>query len=40
MRAEAEIKDTDGRKIFVTGHLADEGGVAVTAEGVFITLTK
>ena len=27
---------TDGRKIYVTGHLADEEGVTVTAEGVFI----
>ena len=40
MRGEAEIQDTDGRKIFVAGHLADEEGVAVTAEGVFIALKK
>jgi acyl-coenzyme A thioesterase PaaI-like protein len=40
MRAEAEIQDTDGRKIFVAGHLADEEGISVSAEGVFIALKK
>ena len=40
MRAEAEIQDTDGRKVFVTGHLADDEGVTVTAEGVFIALKQ
>ena len=38
VHAEAEIKGTDGRKIFVVGHLADAEGVTITAEGVFITL--
>ncbi len=38
LRAEAEIQDTDGRKIYVVGHLADEEGATVTAEGVFIAL--
>jgi acyl-coenzyme A thioesterase PaaI-like protein len=40
LRAEAEIQDTDGRKVFVVGHLADEEGVTVTAEGVFIALKQ
>jgi acyl-coenzyme A thioesterase PaaI-like protein len=38
LRAEAEIRNTEGRKIFVAGHLADAEGVTVDAEGVFITL--
>ena len=40
MHAEAEIQDTDGRKVFVVGHLADDEGLTVTAEGVFITLKR
>jgi acyl-coenzyme A thioesterase PaaI-like protein len=40
LRAEAEIQNTDGRKIFVAGHLADAEGVTVTAEGVFIALRR
>ena len=40
LRAEAEIERTDGRKVYVTGHLADEEGVTVTAEGVFIRLRR
>lgn len=40
VHAEAEIQSTDGRKVFVVGHLADAEGVTVTAEGVFITLRK
>ena len=40
MHAEAEIQDTDGRKVFVVGHLADDEGVTVTAEGVFIALKR
>ncbi len=40
LRAEAEIQSTEGRKIFVTGHLADADGVTVTAEGVFIALRR
>ena len=38
LRAEAEIQNTEGRKIFVAGHLADAEGVTVSAEGVFIAL--
>ena len=40
VHAEAEIQSTDGRKIFVVGHLADAEGVTITAEGVFITLKR
>ena len=40
LRAEAEIQGTEGRKIFVTGHLADAEGVTVMAEGVFIALRR
>jgi acyl-coenzyme A thioesterase PaaI-like protein len=40
LRAEAEIQKTEGRKIFVIGHLADAEGVTVTAEGVFIALRR
>ena len=38
VHAEAEIQETEGRKIFVVGHLADAEGVTTTAEGVFIAL--
>lgn len=37
LRAEAEVQKTDGRKIYVAGHLADDEGVTVTAEAVLIT---
>jgi acyl-coenzyme A thioesterase PaaI-like protein len=40
LRAEAEIQDTDGRKIFVVGHVADDEGVTVTAEGVLIAFQR
>ena len=40
LRAEAEIQDTDGRKVFVAGHLADDEGVTVTAEGVLIAFER
>ena len=40
LRAEAEIQDTDGRKVFVVGHLADDEGVTVTAEGVLIAFER
>ena len=40
LRAEAEIQDTDGRKIFVVGHLADDEGITVTAEGVLIAFAR
>jgi acyl-coenzyme A thioesterase PaaI-like protein len=36
LRAEAHIVRTDGFKTFAAGHLADQDGVAVEAEGVFI----
>jgi acyl-coenzyme A thioesterase PaaI-like protein len=36
LHAEARITRTDGVKAFATGHLADEEGVTVEAEGVFI----
>jgi acyl-coenzyme A thioesterase PaaI-like protein len=29
LRAEAEIQSTEGRKIFVAGHLADAEGVTI-----------
>ena len=38
LRAEAEIQRTEGRKIFVTGHLGDADGATVTAEGVFFVI--
>jgi acyl-coenzyme A thioesterase PaaI-like protein len=37
LRAEARIDRTEGVKTYVVGHLADEQGVTVQAEGVFIT---
>ena len=40
VRVEAEIQRTEGRKIFVAGHLADADGVTVTAEGLFISLQR
>jgi acyl-coenzyme A thioesterase PaaI-like protein len=36
LHAEAQITRTDGVKTYVCGHLADEEGVTVEAEGVFI----
>jgi acyl-coenzyme A thioesterase PaaI-like protein len=36
LHAEARITRTDGVKAFASGHLADEEGVTVEAEGVFI----
>jgi acyl-coenzyme A thioesterase PaaI-like protein len=36
LHAEAAITRTDGVKTYVSGHLADEEGVTVEAEGVFI----
>lgn len=36
LRAEARVDRVDGVKIFAVGHLADEQGVTVEAEGVFI----
>ena len=36
LHAEAKITRTDGVKTFVSGHLADEEGITVEAEGVFI----
>ncbi|WP_230973458.1 PaaI family thioesterase [Aeromicrobium terrae] len=35
LHAEAEVERTDGRKIFVVGHIADDEGVTITAEGVY-----
>jgi hypothetical protein len=37
LHAEARIYRTEGVKTYVVGHLADEDGVTVEAEGVFIT---
>jgi acyl-coenzyme A thioesterase PaaI-like protein len=37
LHAEARIDRTEGVKTFVVGHLADDEGVTVEAEGVFIT---
>jgi acyl-coenzyme A thioesterase PaaI-like protein len=36
LRAQAHIERTEGVKTFAVGHLADEDGVTVEAEGVFI----
>ncbi|MBV9721236.1 MAG: PaaI family thioesterase, partial [Mycobacterium sp.] len=36
LHAEAATTSTDGAKTFVTGQLADDEGVTVEAEGVFI----
>jgi len=36
LRAQARIERTEGVKTFAVGHLADEDGVTVEAEGVFI----
>jgi acyl-coenzyme A thioesterase PaaI-like protein len=36
LHAEARIDRTEGVKTYVVGHLADEEGIAVEAEGVFI----
>ena len=36
LRAQAHIERTEGVKTFAVGHLADEHGVTVEAEGVFI----
>ena len=40
LHAEAAIQSSEGRKIFVVGHLADADGVTVTAEGLFIELRR
>jgi acyl-coenzyme A thioesterase PaaI-like protein len=36
LRAEARFERTEGVKTFVVGHLADENGMTVEAEGIFI----
>jgi acyl-coenzyme A thioesterase PaaI-like protein len=36
LRAQAHVERTEGVKTFAVGHLADEDGVTVEAEGVFI----
>jgi acyl-coenzyme A thioesterase PaaI-like protein len=36
LRAQAHIERTEGLKTFAVGHLADEDGITVEAEGVFI----
>jgi hypothetical protein len=36
VRAEAHVERVDGVKTFAVGHLADEDGVTVEAEGIFI----
>ena len=36
LHAEAHITRTDGIKAFAVGHLADDEGVTVEADGVFI----
>jgi acyl-coenzyme A thioesterase PaaI-like protein len=36
LHAEARIARTDGVKTFTAGHLADDDGITVEAEGVFI----
>lgn len=37
LHAEARIERTEGVKTYVVGHLSDDEGVTVEAEGVFIT---
>ncbi|MCV7410216.1 thioesterase [Mycobacterium florentinum] len=37
LRAEAHIERTEGVKTFSVGHIADEDGVTVAAEGIFIS---
>lgn len=37
LRAEARIERTEGVKTFSVGHIADEDGVTVEAEGIFIS---
>jgi acyl-coenzyme A thioesterase PaaI-like protein len=36
LRAQAHVERTEGVKTFAVGHLADEDGVTVEAEGIFI----
>jgi acyl-coenzyme A thioesterase PaaI-like protein len=36
LRAQAQVERVEGVKTFAVGHLADEGGVTVEAEGIFI----
>lgn len=40
LRVEAEIERTEGRKLFLVGHIADSDGITVTAEGLFIALQR
>jgi acyl-coenzyme A thioesterase PaaI-like protein len=40
VHAEAEIRRTEGRKIFLVGHIADAEGITVSAEAVFIALQR
>ena len=38
LHAHAEVQRTEGRKIFLTGHIADAEGITVSAEAVYIAL--
>jgi acyl-coenzyme A thioesterase PaaI-like protein len=38
LRSVAEIQRSEGRKIFMTGHIADADGITVTAEAVYVAL--
>jgi acyl-coenzyme A thioesterase PaaI-like protein len=40
LHAEAEIQRTEGRKVYVVGHIADAEGVTVEAEGLFIVVKQ
>jgi len=40
IRASAHVDRIDGAKTFAVGHIADDAGTTVTAEGVFITPTR
>jgi acyl-coenzyme A thioesterase PaaI-like protein len=40
LRVEGEVQRTDGRKIFVAGHIADADGITVTADGLYIALRQ
>jgi hypothetical protein len=40
LHAVAEIQRTEGRKVFLAGHLADADGITVQAEAVYFALRQ
>lgn len=40
LHVEAEVQRTEGRKVFIGGHIDDAEGTTVTAEGLFIVLRQ